>query len=132
MLPISIHYQNILRMMHTSSSPRYGQSVEPRNKLKTPQHLNSLFIRIHFRASKLYTNYMKLEHPLIRIATQWRNYGGHAPPPPPFKPSAPHLTFDCAPFIAMPSSWPPSDPQMVFTPPPPIGPRPNKYQFTPL
>ena len=43
---------------------------------------------------------------------QWRNYGGpgggaivvnggggHA--------IAPHLTFDCAPFIAMPSSWSP-------------------------
>ena len=49
------------------------------------------------------------------LTAQWRNYGegvwdGFNPPPPPFKPWAPHrlphLTFDCAPFIAMPSSWP--------------------------
>ena len=63
---------------------------------------------------------------------QWRNYGGgalgghdpphlqHAPP------IGPHLTFHCAPFIAMPSSWPYPDEGLPspFAPPPSPPPKP--------
>ena len=52
---------------------------------------------------------------------QWRNYGGgglgsHAP----HSHHGPHLTFDCAPFIAIPSSCPPDEclPPPLCPPPP--------------
>ena len=58
--------------------------------------------------------------------------GGHAPPPPftpwaPYCPPPPHLTFDCAPFIAMPSSW--LSQMTVWLPPPPFGPLKIKTQL---
>ena len=49
-------------------------------------------------------------------------------PPPPTMPPSPHLTFDCAPFIAMSSSWSPLDEGLHPLPPPP----PNKDSVMPL
>ena len=78
----------------------------------------------------------------VKPRSQWRNYGGawgrHDPP---FTPSAPHcppphLTFDCAPFIAMRSSCPPPHHQMKvcpsLPPPPPPKKERKKKTVTPL
>ena len=74
-------------------------------------------------------------HSTSGITTAGLEGGGHAPPPihtmgphcPP-----PHLTFDYAPFIAMPSSCPPPPPDERLPPPPPFGPSKNKDSVTPL
>ena len=53
--------------------------------------------------------------------------GGMAPHSHHGHPIGPHLTFDCAAFIAMPSSCPPPPPSQMKVVPPP-----NKDLVTPL
>ena len=60
----------------------------------------------------------------------WEPCPPFKPCPPPTMPPSPHLTFDCAPFIAMPYSWSLLDEGLHPLPPPPQP--PNKDSVMPL